>query len=224
MQFRNRQDAGHQLAEVVAAARLKDPVVVGLARGGVLVAREVAARLGAPLDVMVVRKLGAPGNPEFAVGAVARDHVHVDEPVIAMLGIPRSYVESVIAREMRELDRRERIYRRGTPPISVAGRTVILVDDGLATGSCARPAIASLRAREAARIILAVPIAAPDTAAALRRVADDVIAIRMPRDFQAVGFWYRDFTPTSDADVMGCLDAQGADDCRVGRGKPVRAG
>jgi predicted phosphoribosyltransferase len=182
-------------------------VVLALPRGGVPVGLEVARALGAPLDVIDARKLGAPGHEELAVGAIAPGAVYVDRMLVRRLGVSPAYLEQITTTEGRELERRERLYRSGRPPLDVEGRVVILVDDGLATGATARAAIASLRQRRPAQVILAVPVGAPETVARLREVADDVVCLETPPDFRAVSLAYRDFSPTSDAEVVSCLAA-----------------
>ena len=207
--FRDRRDAGRQLAQRLDRfIGEPDVLVLGLPRGGVPVAYEVAAHLGAPLDVLVVRKLGVPGHGELAMGAIASGGIEVvDQRVIDMLAIPREAFEAVAERERGELDRRERIFRAGRPPLDIAGRTVILVDDGLATGASMRAAIRALRLREPARIVAAVPVAAPETCAAISEEADEAVCAATPRDFHAVGFWYDDFSQTTDAEVRALLEA-----------------
>jgi predicted phosphoribosyltransferase len=206
--FRDRAEAGSLLArELSAYAGRTDVLVLGLARGGVPVAFEVARRLGAPLDVFVVRKLGVPGHEELAMGAIASGGVRVlHERLVQRLGIPPRAVEAVIARESRELDRRERLYRGLREPAEVQGRTVILVDDGLATGATMHAAVAAVRRRHPAAIVAAAPVAAPDTCAALLGVADDCVCVLRPRNLQAVGLWYEQFGQTEDAEVRALLD------------------
>jgi putative phosphoribosyl transferase len=205
--FRDRQDAGRRLAAALGSyARREDVLVLALPRGGVPVGYEVALALGAPLDVMQVRKLGVPGHEELAMGAIASGGVRiVSEGVVEALKIPERVIATVAAAEEQELDRRERIYREGRPFPEVRGRTVILVDDGLATGSTMRAAAAALRAQGADRLVAAVPVAPKDTCDALRELVDDVICAVTPEPFLAVGEWYEDFTQTSDADVQDLL-------------------
>lgn len=205
MRFEDRRDAGRQLAPLLVPWRDQDTVVVALPRGGVPVALEVAEQLGAPLDVLVARKLGAPGHEELGIGAIAPGATVLDHEAIRYLRVPDDYLTRTIDREGRELARREALYREGRPAVPVAGRTVIVVDDGLATGVTARAAVASLRARQPRRVIFAAPVCAPETAARLRREADEVVCVSCPEDFQAVGLWYRDFRPTEDAEVLRCL-------------------
>ncbi len=213
MVYRDRFDAGRRLAARLERYRGEHPVVLGLPRGGVIVAYEVAMALEAPLDVLVVRKLGAPGAEEFAIGAIAPGMTLLNAPLIAELGISQAYITGVVGQERGELTRRERLYRGDRPMPELKGRTVILVDDGLATGATAQAAIESLRRRHPARIVFAAPVCSPEGGAALATVADDVVCADCPDDFRAVGFWYSDFTPTTDAEVIECLRA--ADQRRV---------
>lgn len=207
MPFLDRADAGRRLAGALERFRSRSPVVLALPRGGVPVGLEVARALGAPLDVIDARKLGAPGHEELAVGAIAPGAVYVDRLLVRRLGVSAAYLEQITTAEGRELERRERLYRSGRAPLDVEGRVVILVDDGLATGATARAAVASLRQRRPAQVILAVPVGAPETVARLREVADDVVCLETPPDFRAVSLAYRDFSPTSDAEVVSCLAA-----------------
>ena len=207
MPFLDRTDAGRKLAGALERFRSWSPVVLALPRGGVPVGLAVARALGAPLDVIDARKLGAPGDEELAVGAIAPGAVYVDRLLVRRLGVSAAYLEQITTAEGRELERRERLYRSGRPPLEVEGRVVILVDDGLATGATARAAVASLRQRRPAQVILAVPVGAPETVARLREVADDVVCLETPPDFRAVSLAYRDFSPTSDAEVVSCLAA-----------------
>jgi predicted phosphoribosyltransferase len=203
--FADRADAGERLAEAVAAEDLGDDVVVlGLPRGGVPVASVVAKRLAAPLDVLVVRKLGAPENPEFAIGAIGPGGIRVvgDGSSRASAG-PR--LERVEKRERAELARREQAYRAGRPALDLAGRTVVIVDDGVATGATARVACLVARALGAARVILAVPVAPATWRERLGEAADTYVAVEEPRQFWAVGAFYRDFRQTSDDEVIAAL-------------------
>lgn len=207
MPFLDRADAGRKLAGALERFRSRNPVVLALPRGGVPVGLEVARALGAPLDVIDARKLGAPGHEELAVGAIAPGAVYVDRLLVRRLGVSAAYLEQITTAEGRELERRERLYRSGRAPLDVEGRVVILVDDGLATGATARAAVASLRQRRPAQVILAVPVGALETVARLREVADDVVCLETPPDFRAVSLAYGDFSPTSDAEVVSCLAA-----------------
>jgi putative phosphoribosyl transferase len=205
--FADRAEAGELLAERLTAYRDRDDVVVlGLPRGGVPVAREVARRLGVLLDVYVVRKLGVPGHEELAMGAIATGGVRLlNHDVVNALGIPMNVINAVAAREQQELERREQAYRGDRGPIALTNKTVILVDDGLATGATMRAAVRAARQQQPARVIVAVPVGAVSTCADLVAEADDVVCVRMPDPFVAVGLWYRDFTPTSDHEVRSLL-------------------
>lgn len=207
MRFQDRRDAGRHLAERLRHfAGRSDVVVLGLPRGGVPVAAEIAAVLRTPVDVVNVRKLGVPGHEEFAMGAIAVGGVRVlDERSIERLGIPRAAVEQVAEDERFELARREQRYRHGRPPAPLGGRTVILVDDGLATGLTMQAAIRSVRALGPARVVVAVPVAPRDALDALTTLADDVVCLHVPEPFFAVGSWYDDFAPVDDAEVEACL-------------------
>jgi len=200
--FRDRAEAGRALAAELSSYKNRNDVIVfALPRGGVPVAYEVARALGAPLDVFLVRKLGVPGHEEYAMGAIAEGGAMVlSEGVIRELHIPQRAVEATVQKERAELERRARLYRSGPPP-QVRGRTVILVDDGLATGSSMRAAVAALRSLDPARIVVAVPVAARETCEALRQEADEVVCARTPEPFYAVGLWYEDFEQTSDEEV-----------------------
>jgi predicted phosphoribosyltransferase len=210
--FRDRREAGRLLAaKLTAYAHRPDVIVLALPRGGVPVGYEVARALGAPLDVFVVRKIGVPGYEELAMGAVATGGVRVlNDQVVSRLGIPEHVIDAVAAREQQELARRERLYRGGRPPLDVRNRTVILVDDGLATGATMHAAIAALRQLHPARIVVAVPTASPETCEEMRAEADDVICAVTPEPFQAVGRWYQDFSQTTDEEVQDLLKRKDA--------------
>jgi predicted phosphoribosyltransferase len=205
--FRDRSDAGRVLATHLAAyAGRPDVLVLALPRGGVPVAFEVAQALGAALDVFLVRKLGVPGHEELAMGAIASGGVRVVNPTIVHdLRIDQATIDAVAAREEQELARREAAYRGGRPEPAVAGRTAILVDDGLATGATMRAAIAALRQQGPGRIVVAVPVAAAVTCDELRGEVDEVVCVRAPQMFYAVGAWYDDFSPTTDAEIHDLL-------------------
>ena len=206
-QFADRAEAGRLLGTEVAALGLDSPVVVGMARGGVPVAVEVARVLGAPLEVLVVRKLGYPRQPELGVGALAEGGTEVlDEPLISRLGLSDAEVESLARHEQAELERRTRRFRRGRPRTDLRWRNVVLVDDGLATGFTARAAVEACRRSGAAKVVLAVPVGAPTTVAALASVADVVVCLRTPPEFAAVGQFYDDFTQVSDDEVQRLLE------------------
>lgn len=204
--FRDRTEAGRALAARLEPLRESDVVVLGLPRGGVPIADEIATHLGAPLDVIVVRKIGAPGQPELAMGAIGEDGVSVvDGDLVAMIGATDADVERATARERAELDRRVALVRAELPRTPLTGRTALIVDDGIATGSTARAACQVARAHGATRIVVAAPVAAPESVAALRDVADDVICVAQPRWFRSVGEWYDDFTQVDDATVTELL-------------------
>ena len=205
--FEDRHHAGAELASHLRQyGDRSDVVVLALPRGGVPVGFEVSEALHAPLDVFVVRKLGMPGHPEFAIGALASGGVRVlSEDVIRWYSIPQDAIDAVIRSELAELTRREREYREGRPLTNVRGSVVILVDHGLATGSTMRAAVQAVRAKEPARVVVAVPVGAPDTCEQLAEIADEVVCARMPHPFSAVGLWYRHFDQTSDEEVRALL-------------------
>lgn len=209
--FRDRRHAGQVLAERLAHYAGRDDVLVlGLPRGGVPVADEVARKLGAPLDVFVVRKLGVPGHEELAMGAIASGGVRVlNDYVVGELGIDEATISRVAAVESAELERRERSYRGDRGPVDLRGRTVLLVDDGLATGSTMRAAAQAARRAGAKEVVVAVPVAAERTCEAFRREVDDVVCAYTPEPFFAVGQWYDDFSPTSDDEVRQVLERSG---------------
>jgi putative phosphoribosyl transferase len=212
IRFADRQDAGRQLAERLLPLAAERPVVIALPRGGVPVAREVAMALDAPLDFLAVRKLGAPHNPEYGIGAVAEDGTRVVDPeAIAVLGIRNGTLDAIAARETVELRRRVSLYRGDRPALEVSGRTVIVVDDGVATGVTNLAALCALRQRGPRRLILAVPVCPPETARRLRENADEVICLQAPPRFLGVGQWYEDFSQVSDEEVLAVLgEFQGA--------------
>jgi putative phosphoribosyl transferase len=204
--FADRRQAGRELATHLHEYAGRHVVVLALPRGGVPVAFEVAEALDAPLDVFVVRKLGMPGHPEFAIGAIASGGVRVlSDDVVRWYRIPDTAIEAVTQTELTELERREREYRDGRPLTQLRGRTVILVDDGLATGSTMRAAVQAVRAHEPARVVVAVPVGAPETCEQFADVADNTVCARTPEPFSAVGLWYRDFSQTSDDEVRDLL-------------------
>ncbi len=217
--FVDRIHAGRFLAQhLLAYAHRPDVLVLTLPRGGVPVAFEVARALDAPLDVFVVRKLGVPGREELAFGAIASGGARVlNDDVVSALALSQEVVEEVSRREARELARRERLYRASRPAAVVAGRTCILVDDGLATGSSMRVAVKALRSASPRSIVVAVPVAPPDTCRALAAEADDVVCAMTAEPFYSVGTWYRDFSQTSDEEVRELLE-RAARDRDVGRG------
>jgi putative phosphoribosyl transferase len=210
MRFQNRSDAGSLLAAKLSLyAHQPDVVVLGLPRGGVPVAYEVAHALGVPLDIMVVRKLGVPGARELAMGALASGGICLENhQVVASYRIPAYVFQSVVDREERELERRERLYRGDAPALDVHDRTIILVDDGIATGSTVRAALAALRLRQPTRIIVATPVAAAETVAILRTECDELVSLLAPEDFFSVGAWYDEFAETGDEEIRSLLDRQ----------------
>jgi predicted phosphoribosyltransferase len=212
MLFRDRIDAGRQLAtRLKHYADRPDVIVLALPRGGVPVGYEVAEALGAPLDVFLVRKLGVPGHEELAMGAIASGGVRVlNEDVVRMLRLDEHAIARVEAEERREFERREREYRRDRPPLNVTGKTVVLVDDGLATGASMRAAVAALRRLDPARVVVAVPVGAAGTCEEFTHEADEAICAREPEPFYGVGMWYDDFSQTTDEEVRDLLARRGA--------------
>jgi putative phosphoribosyl transferase len=203
--FQDRVDAGHRLAEALEEHAGGGTVVLGIPRGGVIVGEILAKRLGVALDVVVPRKVGAPGNPELGLGAVAPGVRVLDPWLIERLGVSEDYLEREIAAQEAETVRRLHAYRAGRPPVDLAGRTVIVVDDGVATGGTAVAAVRWARAQGAGRVVLAVPVAPPQTLDRLRHEADEVVALATPEPFLAVGEWYEVFDQTSDEEVVAAL-------------------
>ncbi|WP_067975145.1 phosphoribosyltransferase family protein [Nocardiopsis trehalosi] len=224
--FTDRAEAGRRLADRVRPYAAADPLVLALPRGGVPVAAQLARALGAELDVLVVRKIGLPGHAEVGVGALAEDgRACFDDDALARLRVPREALDDVVRAERVELARRLEVYRGRRPAPRVAGRDVIVVDDGAATGGTARAALRTLRRSRPARLTLAVPVAAPQAVAALRAEADHVVVLTCPENFRAVGEWYRDFTQLSDADVTSALEsARGPAGGAAERAVRIRAG
>lgn len=208
--FRDRVQAGQFLSRKLKAyADRTDVIVLALPRGGVPVAREVARLLHAPLDVFLVRKLGTPGQEELAMGAIASGGIRVlNDEVVESLHVSEQVIDLVTSRELRELARRDRLYREGRPALDVSNRTVILVDDGLATGSTMRAAVSALRQAKPKRIVVAVPLAAAPTCRDLRREVDELLCLHTPEPFYSVGFWYEDFSQTSDEEIREMLELE----------------
>jgi len=205
--FKDRIHAGDLLGRVMLGHRLVNPIVLGLPRGGVIVGARVAEALRAPLDVVVVRKLGAPGNPELGLGAVAEGGVTVlNEGLIARLGVTAADLRDVTESEQTELKRRRLAYRMGSEPESLDGRDAVVVDDGLATGYTARAAVEAVRRRRASAVILAVPVAAADTAEDLSELVDELVCLEVPTMMLGVAASYRDFAQTTDVEVLGALE------------------
>jgi predicted phosphoribosyltransferase len=204
--FADRRDAGRQLAERLLPLADEDPVVVGLPRGGVPVAEEVATALGAPLEILSVRKLGAPHNPEYGIGAIAEDGTRVFDPeALAVLGIDNGTLESIVSRETAELRRRVAAYRGERAAMPLDRRTVIVVDDGVATGVTDTAALRAIRRCHPHRLVLAVPVCPPDSLARLRGEADEIVCLVVPPQLYGVGQWYRDFSQVSDSKVIAAL-------------------
>lgn len=204
--FRDRADAGHRLADRLGSYAEERPIVIALPRGGVITAYEIAKALRAPLDVLIVRKLGAAFQPEFGVGAIAEGGVRiVDRASLHLSGMSEHELEEVATKESAELVRRQRVYRAGRQRLDVQGRTVIVVDDGVATAVTLRAAVASLRKAKAGRIIVAVGVCSPETAQRLRHEVDDVVCVLMPSDLVAVGLYFDDFHPVNDDEVVELL-------------------
>lgn len=224
--YADRHDAGRALAAALAPRYAGEPglAVLALPRGGVPVGFEVARRFETPLDVLVVRKLGMPGREELAIGAVASGGVRVlNDEVVAAFRIPKPMIDAVAVVEARELARRERAYRAGRPPLDVLGRVTILVDDGLATGSTMRAAVAALRQRGPRRVVVGVPIAAPSTCRELAPEVDDIVCALTPEPFFSVGQWYDDFSQTTDAEVRELLEQAAREEAARVRASPAAA-
>jgi len=209
--FHDRKDAGGQLAARLVDFKGKNPVVLALPRGGVAIGFEIARVLGAPLDIVLVRKIGVPWQPELAFGAVADGgggppETFTDERMVKALAIPPDYVRDETARQLIELERRRRIYCAGRPPVDIAGCTAIVVDDGIATGATMRVGLRAVRRREPAWLVLAAPVAAAETLADLADEADETVCVEMPKGLGAIGYYYDDFHQMSDAEVTDLLE------------------
>jgi predicted phosphoribosyltransferase len=206
--FNDRTDAGRRLAKRLSEyANRPDVLILALPRGGVPVAFEVAKALNVKMDVFIVRKLGVPGNEELAMGAIASDNIRVlNEDIVRSFQIPQRVIDEVAADELRELERREHLYRGNRPKPNISGSTVILIDDGLATGATMRAAVAAVKTKNPAKVVIAVPTAAPDTCSAFGKEVDEVICVATPEPFYGVGAWYEDFSQTTDKEVCDLLD------------------
>jgi putative phosphoribosyl transferase len=206
--FNDRTDAGKRLSErLFEYANREDVLILALPRGGVPVAFEVAKELNLKMDIFIVRKLGVPGNEELAMGAIASGNIRVlNEDVIRSFRIPQKAIDEATANELGELERRERIYRKNRPVPKISGSTVILIDDGLATGATMRAAVAAVKTKNPAKVIIAVPVAAPDTCSDFGSEVDEVMCVATPEPFYGVGAWYEDFSQTTDKEVCDLLD------------------
>jgi putative phosphoribosyl transferase len=210
MMFHDRKDAGGQLAARLVGYKDKNPVVLALPRGGVAIGFEIARALGAPLDIVLVRKIGVPWQPELAIGAVAEGgggppETFIDERMVTDLAVPPDYLREETARQLAELERRRQVYRAGRPPVDIAGCTAIVVDDGIATGATMRVALRAIRRRGPAWLVLAAPVAAAETLAALAAEADEAVCVETPEGLGAIGYYYDDFHQMSDAEVTDLL-------------------
>ena len=206
--FSDRSDAGRRLAKKLLHLKDRNPVVLALPRGGVAVASEVARLLEAPLDIVLVRKIGVPWQPELALGAVTdggMPETYIDEQMVKALAIPEDYVRKETARQLAEIERRRRLYCADRPPVAVKGRTAIVVDDGIATGATMRVALRAVRRRGPALLVLAAPVAAPETLAALKDEADEIVCVLSPDGLGAIGFYYEDFHQMNDEEVTELL-------------------
>jgi predicted phosphoribosyltransferase len=208
--FRDRREAGERLARALSDFTGEDVVVLGIPRGGVVVGASVANQLGAPLDVVIPRKVGAPGNPELGLGAVAEGVEVLDQRLLDVLGVTEGYLRREVAAQQEELRRRAEVYRGGRAPVDLAGKVAIVVDDGVATGGTAVAAIRWARNHGAAKVVLAVPVAPGDAVERLRQEADQVVALAAPEPFYAVGQWYADFPQVSDEEVIELLSGRSA--------------
>ena len=205
MLFKNRQDAGRQLAIKLQSLKIKDGLIIGLPRGGVVVADEIARKLDLPLDIIIPRKIGAPFNPELAIGALVEDTVLLNDALIEEFGIDATYIRSEIAKEKKEAARRLALFRHGKSPPAFKGRTVIVVDDGIATGATMRASLQYLKSKDAKRLIAAVPVAPPETVKQLQNEGFQVICLYTPASFAAVGQFYEEFPQTQDSEVVKIL-------------------
>jgi putative phosphoribosyl transferase len=211
--FRDRNDAGRQLASRLKSFRGSDPVVLALPRGGVPIGAEIARAIDAPLDIVLVRKIGVPFQPELALGAIVDGEVPellIDDQLMTLLAIPQRYVDDQRLRQLKEIERRRRLYLAGRPPVAVAGRTAIVVDDGIATGYTMRAALRAIRRRGPRHLVLAVPVAPPETVAALAAEVDEIVCLSTPDHFGAIGQFYADFRQVEEAEVIALLATDSA--------------
>ena len=207
MIFEDRRHAGKLLAETLVTMKIREPVVLAIPRGGVVVAYEVAIRLRCPMDVIIPRKIGAPFQPELAVGAVTEDGtIYVNKDIVAAIGVSESYLESEAQSQLREIKRRAQVYRKGAPPAEVSGKTAILVDDGVATGATMKAAILSLKKYSPKKIIIAVPVGAKETIDEFRKQVDEIVCLHVPESMYAIGEFYRNFEQTTDQEVVSFLE------------------
>jgi len=204
--FKDRRDAGRRLAQRIEGIKEADLFILAVPRGGVVVAFEVVKALGAPMDLIIPRKLGAPGNPELAIGAVTQDGTIVlNHDIVQELGVPKSFIDQEAAEQVKEIERRMKKYRGDAPPPQLAGRTVVLIDDGIATGATIRAAVQSVRRSRPKRLIIAVPVAPPSAVQSLEKDADEVVALETPEWFMAIGQFYENFDQTSDEEVIDLM-------------------
>lgn len=208
MIFQDRGDAGKRLAQALEKYRGENAIILGVPRGGVVVAAEVSKALDVPLDITVPRKIGAPGHEEFAIGAIAGEEYVLDTATIEYLRVPRKYIDEEIEKQRKEMERRETLYRGGRPAPEIEGKTVIIIDDGIATGATTLAAVRSMKKMNPEKIVLAVPVAPPETKDLLAPEVDDIIVLETPAYFNAVGAWYRYFDQTSDAEVISLLNPE----------------
>jgi putative phosphoribosyl transferase len=206
MVFLDRDDAGRRLADLLARYRGKNALVLGIPRGGVPVGAEIAAALGGELDISVARKLGAPNEPELAIGAISSGSWIINEDVVRALRVPEAFIEEEVRRELAEVGRRNKLYRAGRPAPAIHGRTVIVADDGIATGATVRATLESVRREHPDRIVLAVPVAPHQALDDLRSMADEIVCVETPESFASVGQFYRRFPQLEDGDVIAILD------------------
>ena len=222
MVFKDRKQAGEQLAQKLVQYKGQDTLVLAIPRGGVVVGEEVARVLDSPLDVIVTRKIGAPGNPEFAIGAIGPyDQIFLNQEAITRYNIPKEYLNAEIGRQGVEMERREKVYREGKPPLELKDKTVLLVDDGIATGANVKVAVKSVKCQRPKKLILAVPVGPKETIEELKKEVDELVCLATPEIFYAVGQFYQEFSQTTDEEVMEILrksaefEVHGRGQCKV---------